>query len=185
MSRHQGFLRGVLAALVLSLAGGAAMAGASVLMGVPLAFKMLVPLLGAAYLAYLLSGSEEKVGRVVVTLAWLVASCLIWAWSPTASIYVATHAALIWLVRSLYFHSSLITALADLGLVALGLGAAVWAVGHTGSLFLAIWCFFLVQALFVGIQVFDPSRKRATADVDGFQPAQSAAEKALRSLAHS
>ena len=183
MSKRPGFFRGVVVALVLSLAGGAAMAGGAWLFGGPLAFKLLVPMLAGAYLAYLLSAASERVGRIVVTFAWLVASCLIWAWSPTTGIYVAAHVAMIWLVRSLYFHSSLVASLADLGLGALGLGAAVWAAGHTSSVFLAIWCFFLVQALFVGIQAFDPTRARVTPDVNTFQRANGAAEKAIRALA--
>jgi hypothetical protein len=183
MNRRPGFFGGVLVALVLSLAGGAAMAGGTWLVGGALAFKVLVPALAGAYLVHLLSASDEKVGRVVVAVAWLVVSCLIWVWAPTTAVYVVTHVALIWLVRSLYFHSSLLGALADLGLIALGLGAAIWAVGQSGSVFLAIWCFFLVQALFVAIGTINPTRQRVMPDVNGFQRAHSVAEKAIRALA--
>ncbi len=56
-----------------------------------------------------------------------------------------------WLVRSLYFYSGVLPALMDLGLSALSITAAVWAISQSGSVFLATWCFFLVQALFVAI----------------------------------
>ena len=65
--------------------------------------------------------------------------------------YVLIHVGLLWLVRSLYFYSGVLPALLDLGLSALGLAFAVWAAGRSGSPLLALWCFFLVQALHVCI----------------------------------
>ncbi|MGH8652343.1 MAG: hypothetical protein ACREYE_09290 [Gammaproteobacteria bacterium] len=53
--------------------------------------------------------------------------------------------------RSAQHRLHVLSALADLGLNALGLTAAIWAVKQSGSLFASIWCFFLVQALFVAI----------------------------------
>jgi hypothetical protein len=92
----------------------------------------------------------------------------------------------VWLNRSLYRYSSLLCALADLGLSALGLAAAIWAATHTGSLFLGIWCLFLVQALFVAI----PSNmgrniaetSAGLGDEDRFRRAHRSAELAVRRL---
>ena len=97
------------------------------------------------------------------------------------------HIGLIWLVRSLYFYASVVSALTDLGLSGLALAAAVWAVTHTGSLFLAIWCFFLVQALFVAIPhalsgKAAPGIQPAADRDDRFERAHRAAEAAVRKL---
>jgi hypothetical protein len=95
------------------------------------------------------------------------------------------HVGAIWLVRSLYFHSGVIPALMDLGLCALGICAAVWAVDRSGSVFLATWCFFLVQASFVAIPSTVRTRhagQDGTADAGDFERARRQADEALRQL---
>jgi hypothetical protein len=79
----------------------------------------------------------------------------------------------------------------DAGLSGLALAAAVWAAISTGSLFLALWCFFLVQALFVAIpnRMSAPrnhgrrAQKSASAVDDDFERAYRNAEAAVRRLA--
>jgi hypothetical protein len=91
----------------------------------------------------------------------------------------------VWLIRSLYFYSSVLSALADLALNALSVIAAVWAVRQTGSVFLSFWCFFLVQALFVAIPAAMQRNKHGPAEAeseDRFQQAYRVAESALRNL---
>jgi len=68
----------------------------------------------------------------------------------------------------------------------LSISATVWAISRSGSVFLATWCFFLVQALFVTIP---PAVKRAqdvksnkTADNETFERARRDADQALRQL---
>ncbi len=56
---------------------------------------------------------------------------------------------MLWLIRSLYFYDSVLSALVDLGLTGVALVTAIWAWLASNNLFLAFWCFFLVQALFV------------------------------------
>jgi len=60
--------------------------------------------------------------------------------------YVLVHVGLAWLVRSLYYYSGVLPALADLGVSVLGTVFAVWAANRSGSAWLAFWSFFLVQA---------------------------------------
>jgi hypothetical protein len=79
----------------------------------------------------------------------------------------------------------------DLGLNTLSISATVWAITRSGSVFLATWCFFLVQALFVAIP---PSvRKNAksagntpprniAAENEPFERARRQADQALRQL---
>ena len=106
--------------------------------------------------------------------------------APPLTLYLLIHVGAIWLVRSLYFYSGVVPALMDLGISALSVSAMAWAISRSGSVFLATWCFFLVQALFVAI----PKRigRRPGTGQDGhdsearFQHAYRAAEAAVRRL---
>ncbi|CAN5334359.1 hypothetical protein BH24PSE2_BH24PSE2_21000 [soil metagenome] len=109
---------------------------------------------------YLFSRSRERTGRVTLLALWACAAAASWVFAPPLALYFAAHVALIWLVRSLYFYSGVVPALMDLGLSAFSAVVAVWAAGRSGSPFLAIWCFFLVQALAAAI----PPRIRAKAE---------------------
>jgi len=178
-----GFLEG--AVLALSAALGSTLAYRTfdlVLPGAD-ALRLVVAGLGLGYLLYLLGRSHERIGRVTALALWLTAAGLLWVLSPPLPLYLLTHLAMLWLARSLYFHQSPLAALADLGLTGLGLIVSVGAYLHTGSLFLSLWCLFLVQALFV----FIPSRVRASNKNSGdeeehFRRAHEAAEAAVRRL---
>ena len=117
---------------------------------------------------------------------WLVLAVAIWLMEVTPVLYVLVHVGAIWLIRSLYFYSSIVPALMDLGLNGLSAATAFWAISHTGSSFLAIWCFFLVQALFVAIPpALTPGGKREPGkhlDTDNFERARRRAEAAVRQL---
>jgi hypothetical protein len=180
------FLEGVAVALVLSLAGSALYnAPNAVFPGIP-SVRLLIAGLALAYLVYLLSRSPTRIGRVTAVAAWLLMAGALWFMHPPLLLYVCVHLGVLWLIRSLYFYSSALSALADLGLNALALAAAVTAVTRTGSVWLAIWCFLLVQALFVVIPKElgrSPSAARAAhTDKDRFQQAYRAAENAVRHL---
>ncbi len=183
------FLEGVAVALAVSITGSVLYTAIdTVFPGVPV-LRLLIAGIGLAYVVYLLSRSPERVGRVTATAAWLLIAGVLWFTHPPLLLYVCMHLAAIWLIRSLYFYSSALSALADLGLNGLGLAACIWAITHTGSVLLAIWCFFLVQALFVAIPK-SLQRKPVTAlaghdHADRFQHAYHAAENAVRKLSSS
>lgn len=183
------FPEGVAVAITASLAGSILYTALeTVFPGVPV-LRLLIAGIGLAYVVYLLGRSPERVGRVTAAAAWLVMAGLLWFVKPPLLLYVLGHLAAIWLIRSLYFYSSALSALADMGLNGLGLAAAIWAVTRTGSVFLGIWCFFLVQALFVFIPE-NASRKPGTGPTgDGsearFQHAYRVAEAAVRKLSSS
>lgn len=86
-------------------------------------------------------------------------------------------------------YSSVFMGIVDGGLCLLGLGAATWAFGATGSAFWAIWCFFLSQSLCALIRE-QPGRSNRPAgstplmEIGRFSAAHKAAE-ALRELAGS
>jgi hypothetical protein len=88
---------------------------------------------------------------VTTVVAWILACVAIWFAHLPLTLYLAAHIGLLWLLRSLYFHTGVLQAGMDLGLHVLAFASAVWAAAQTNSVFLSVWCFFLVQALFVCI----------------------------------
>jgi hypothetical protein len=111
----------------------------------------------------------------------LLLSAASWFLAPSLLTYLLPHVALLWLVRSLIRYRGALPALLDLGVSAVGVAAAAWAARHSGSVFLAAWSFFLVQAVAIAIparlferacddteavrgnDIFDHARRRADA----------------------
>jgi hypothetical protein len=181
-----GFPEGALVALLAALAGSLACAMLGMVLPGPMALALTLAALGLAYLLYLLGRSPERAGRLVMVSAWAAVTALAWGLSPGPWTQLAVQTGSVWLVRSLYFQSSPSGALLDLGLATLGLAAALWAGGHSGSLLLAIWCFFLVQAPFTAIPVHPlaaPPGGPADSGPDPFALAERAAGAALSRLA--
>jgi len=145
------FYEGVLFALFASIIGSAIFGVFSGAFGNSGLVRLLIAAGGFCYVLYLLSRSDERIGRVTVILVWLVVAGLSWILVPSLLLYVLIHAGLIWMIRSLYFHESPVGALADLALMGLGWVVALWVGMHTGSVLISVWCFFLSQALFVFI----------------------------------
>lgn len=178
------FLEGVAVALGTSVVGTALFSVLTTMFDGGGVLRLLIAGISLGYVLYLLSRSRARVGRITAVGLWAIVAALSWYSSPPLLLYLLVHMGLVWLIRSLYFYSSVLSALGDLGLTGLSLAAGIWAVTQTGSLFLSIWCFFLVQALFVGI----PTRVKGTTGQihpeqdheDRFERAHSAAQAALR-----
>ena len=180
--RRPGFPEGVLVALIAALAGSIFLAVVPGLSG-PAAGRAVIAGLGLAYVLYLLRCSHARSGRVVTLAAWLLGAGLSWALAADLAVYLGVHLGLIWLVRSLHHQPGPLAALADLGLHLSALLAGAWAYLHSGSVFLGIWSFFLVQALFVAIPGMVAGRGADTGDpIDPFETASRGAEAALRRL---
>jgi len=184
--KQPSFFEGVVIALAASLLGSALYSMFSSTFPAAAVLRLLIAGIAFAYVFYLLSRSRERVGRVTVVACWALATGVIWFIEPPLMLYILMHLGLIWLIRSLYFYSSVLPALADLGLNGLSLTAAIWAARQTGSVFLSLWCFFLVQALFVAIPArLNRSNKATQAGAeneDRFQRAHRSAEAAVRKL---
>lgn len=149
------------------------------------ASALLITMICGGYITFLLSQTPHRNGRVITVFAWLALTAVGLLFSWPAYLFLASQLVAIWMVRALYFHSSLLTAGADLGLILLGAGAAFWAFLHTGSLFLALWCFFLLQALFAFAPAWWKRRTCpavANAEPDTFDQARRQAEAALNQL---
>lgn len=180
------FLEGISVALAASIAGSLLYSAIDVVFPDIPVLRLLIAGISLGYVVYLLNRSPARVGRVTAAAVWLLVAAVLWFTHPPLQLYVCTHLGILWLIRSLYFYSSALSALADLGLNGLGMAAAIGAITRTGSLFLGIWCFFLVQALFVLIPR-NINRKSGTAQdgqqhEDRFQHAYRVAQAALRKL---
>ena len=184
--KRPSFLEGVAVALAAGVAGSLVYTALTLVAPDLGSLRLVVGAIGLGYVLYLLSRSRQRVGRVTTVAAWLAAAALAWLAQPPLLVYLLAHLGMVWVIRSLYFHASLLSAVADLGLSVLSLAAAAWALVHSGSLFLAIWCLFLVQALFCLIPPGlgpRPRGKPPGRDAgDRFEYAHQAAETALRRL---
>lgn len=178
------FLGGAAVAFVLAAAGAAVFAATTPWLAASFAIRAIAIASGGAYVLYLLSRSEERTGRVATVTVWCVATALATAFASSLPLFLICQVASIWLIRSLYFHGSIVAALADLGIGVLALAFAVWAAKGSGSVFLSIWCFFLVQALFVALPA-DGSVKaqRDDGSEQPFKRAERSATAAIRRLA--
>jgi len=184
--KRPSFFHGVIVAAVLGFFASAIVATLTPFVGLGAVLRLVIPALGLAYLLYLFSRSEERVGRVTTLSLWGALAAITWWIAPPLPFYLLIHVGAIWLLRSLYFYSGVMPALMDLGLSALSVSATVWAITRSGSVFLATWCFFLVQALFVTIPPAikgTPKEQRSTAvESENFENAKRQANQALRQL---
>ncbi len=184
--KRPSFIHGVVIAAVLGFFASAVVATLTPFVGFAAVLRLAIPALALAYVLYLLSRSDERVGRVTALSIWGVLAAATWWVAPPLPLYFLIHVGAIWLLRSLYFYSGVMPALMDLGLSALSISATVWALTRSGSIFLATWCFFLVQALFVVIPsaVKRPQieQRNTAVDSENFEHARRQADQALRQL---
>lgn len=186
ISKRPGFLEGVVVALVASMAISISLSVFDWVLPLGMLARVVISVSGLAYLLYLFSRSKEKIGRLTTLAIYVLVVISSWIYMPSIPWFGITHLGLIWLVRSLYFYSSILSALLDLGLTALAVIAAIAAYLHTGSLFLALWCLFLGNAMFAWIPVNWQSHagnKKSGTSPDGFDVAYQSAENAVRKLA--
>ena len=184
--KRPSFFHGVIVAAVLGFFASAIVATLTPFVGLDAVIRLVIPALGLAYLLYLFGRSDERVGRVTTLSLWGLLATVSWWIAPPLPFYLLIHVGAVWLVRSLYFYSGVVPALMDLGISSLSVSATIWAISRSGSVFLATWCFFLVQALFIAIPPAIKTRREAlrntATDSDNFDHARRIADKALRQL---
>lgn len=184
--KRPGFGEGVMVALAGAVLAGAAWQLLVTMLPAATAARILVALLTGAYLSYLLLRGGLRVGRITAVVGWCVLTTLLAVLDPPLTAHVAVHAGAVWLLRVLVFQRGVLSALADAGLVALGVAAAGWAMFETHSAAMAAWCLLLVQAVFPQLPR-DLRRDNSVVrddDADNrFERAHHAAENALARLA--
>lgn len=180
------FWEGVVIALLASSIGVIGFFAATLLLSGECAIRLLINALALAYGVYLLGRSRERLGRITVLVSWCLVSIVAWLFNPPLELFLIVQVLAIWLIRSLYFYGSLFLSLADLGLSLFATASALWALDRTGSLFLSIWCFFLIQALFVVIAAGNRQSQKGSVNPpdseDQFKRAYQAAEAAVHKL---
>lgn len=174
----------------LSLVAGAVGSSLALVLPTQVVIRALVAGLTLAYVLYRLCRGQEKTGRIVTLGGACAVSAAAWLLDASMPAYLGIHVAMIWLVRSLYTHRDLREAAIDLGLSALGLAFAIWAAQRSQSLFVATWCFFLLQAMHGAIPAWTQRAYRGgelpqpdETSTDAFANAHRAAEAALQRLA--
>jgi hypothetical protein len=180
------FWQGVLAAALLALLGALVFHSLTPLIGSSAALRSCVLGLGAAYLGLIMQQHQLRVGRVIAVLAWLLASAALIVMAPSLWVWLLVQSVAIWLLRSVASYERIGYALVDATLCVIAVGAAIAAARHSGSLALALWCYFLLQALSAAIPA-RPANATATATASDapFESALHSAEAALRRMSRS
>jgi hypothetical protein len=180
------FWQGVLIALLGSSIGSIGFFALTFLFSEDCSIRLLISGLTVAYILYLLTNSQERIGRITVLLVGFILLVMLWVIFPPLFLFLVVHVLAIWLIRSLYFYTSLFSSLADLSLNTVSIASAFWALQHTASLFLTFWCSFLVQALFVyiptGLKRPNPEKANIANNKSDFKRAYQTAEAAVRKL---
>ena len=112
-----GIIKGLIIAFLISLMAAVASLILSGFIKQSTLFSLVLYAATLSYLIYLLKNSHARIGRIVVISVWAVISLLCWLLDAPLLAQILIQAGGIWLVRSLYFHASLMTALLDLGLI--------------------------------------------------------------------
>ena len=180
------FMEGVAVALVASFSATVLYHTLIIILPGVWALHLLTAAISLGYIVYLLARSPSRIGRVSTLVLWAFTTLATLSLEPSLVIHLLIQLGAVWLIRSLYFYSSLFPALTDLGLSGFGLSAALWAAEQSGSIFLSVWCLFLVQALFAAIPTnfhrrATPVPPQSEAD-ERFEHAHRCAENALRRL---
>ncbi len=183
--RQISILNGIVFAIIISLLSALLINLLPLIFTLVSSYSLTIAVLSLAYLVYLCRYSEIRQGRIIIIAAGISINLAAWLFEFDLITQTGFNLSTIWLVRSLYFHSSLLAAFLDLLLVIMATGAGTWALLQTESLIAAAWCFFLCQSLFSAIpdssrfaNKIGPDRK----DSDRFQAAHRIAQDAVRKL---
>lgn len=180
------FWRGLLVGLVLSLLTSSAwLLCGTTCSYTPFFSTLIIGVASFIYIRFLINRSERRAGRVLFVFVWLSITALLAFGNVSLSLVVLIYSALIWLVRSFYFHRGALAVIMD-GVVSVAAWQAGFAVlRSSGSFFLATWCYFLVQSLFALLPLWFHSTKPAlvnSASNNRFEQSYGHAEQALRQL---
>lgn len=110
------------------------------------ALRLVISMVTLLYIGYLLAAINVKAGKVALPLIIIGAMAVALLSGISLSFYLALHLFAVWLVRVIYLHRPLLACLDFLASGASAAAACI-ALDHTHSLFIAIWSFFLLQAV--------------------------------------
>lgn len=174
------FGRQLLLALAISAVGAVMHSALASIFGSAIAIRLTLLTVALIYLLSLLRSAPRRSGRSLSALVWLGLAGLLLLFNPSLMVWALAQISFFWLLRSLQRYRSLMAAGADALLSGLAVAAAMITALHTGSLFLCLWSFFLIQALLVFIHPL-PIRPEGSGEQD-FESSFRTAEAALRRL---
>ena len=182
MKKPVSFLEGVFIALVMSVFAALAYNALVWVFGTLLSAKLVVCSLSLIYILYILKRAPRSFVRLGL-LAWGVVTFILMIAYVSFITLLISQLVLIWLARSYAHYPSLLPAMMDVALLGLGYALCVAVFWQTAWISLAVWTFFLTQALFC----FIPNKARkgiAHSERDGeqFTRAYRNAEVAIRAL---
>jgi len=146
---------------------------------------LLIPGLSFVYLLSIGKYRHRKSGWTSCLVLWCVFALALWTLAPYWVDFVLLHAVVLSAIRSMFFQKSLLAVLMDFALTVLAVCTSFWAASHTGSIFLSVWCFFLVQAAFVSIPAWASLKSvhiSPNSNSKAFDAAHRKAEEALRKI---
>jgi len=149
--KRPSFTEGVLLALLVSISASFLYAIFIWVLSLTGVLQLLITVISISYVLYILVRSGEKTGRVVVLGLLFSISAVMWLIDVPLVLFSLVHLMMLWIVRSLYYYSSITSSLIDFSLIGLGLVFSTWSFYQTGIVFMSIWSFFLTQSLFVFI----------------------------------
>jgi hypothetical protein len=171
--RHAGI------ALLISIAGAVGHSLLWPVLGASDAARLLLLGAGSAYLLATMLDNGGP-GRLVFAAGWIGVAMVLLLMNPPLLFWLLAALAAIWLQRCLLRHRGPLAAAIDAALCATSAMAAIWTLQYSRNLWLALWVFFLLQAL----HMFLPGAAAVASGATGqrFDAARRAAEAALRRI---
>ncbi len=174
--KKPGFFEGIAVALIAAVIAEVSFTVLPWLMSRWAAYFLTISLLSLGYLTYWSYRSPRKTGRPTLLVLWALSSLGAALLEVSPPFYLLLQLGFVWLIRSLYLRNGIFGALADLVWLALAVGSAAWAYSRSGSVFLCVWSFFLVEALVL----LRPNKSLCSAEGDRMQGANPRFEQAHR-----
>lgn len=180
------FPSNVFAGFVLAALSAATFYVLSVLFPGFIALRLVISIVTLLYIGYLMLAINVKAGKLALPVTVIGVMAIAFFAGISLPLYLALHLIVVWLVRVIYLHRPLI---ACLDFFASGVSAvlACLALSHTHSLFIAIWSFFLLQAVMLSVLFyidgnFYQRRDSGPLDNEKFSRALRTAEAAFKRL---
>jgi len=174
------FVHNAIAGFIISVLASIALFTSTFVIAPHLALTLSITGASLMYILYLLYQARTPAGHITTIITWCFITAAILVLQLTLPLVILTQGLMILIIRSLYFHSSITATLLDAALLGTGLATAVWVGYYTRSSLLAMWSFFLIQALFYRISPSTSCNENLTNST--FLNAYQNAEEALQQI---
>ncbi len=187
MNTSESFYPHIWWGLLFSVSGALIAYVGTPILGGLFALKLSAALTGSTYVCWLTSRLNGKPGAISITLI-LAVTLFIGMLLNATFLYLASAGLLsLWFVRSFRRYRSFLGYALDFVVLGMSLLASAAAYFYTGSVFLALWCFFLVNGFYVFIPIqalpWQRTETRQQGDLTSqYDEAETSARQALNQL---